>query len=55
MCRPCWRLVPKPLQDEVWKHYKAGQEINGQPSRDYVAAARAAIRALEHIQPRLSL
>lgn len=46
MCGGHWRLVPKPLQDRVWRTYRRGQEVDKQPSADYLAAARAAIEAV---------
>ncbi len=63
MCLKHWRMVPKPLQDEVWKHYRPGQERDKRPTREYLIAMQAAIRAvaakespsavvLERIRPR---
>jgi hypothetical protein len=56
MCRRHWLIVPAELQREVWRHYKPGQEISKQPSRDYLAAAEAAIEAVAKIErPQLRL
>lgn len=47
MCPKHWRMVPAKLQAEVWRTYRAGQEIDKRPSHDYLDAARAAIAAVE--------
>lgn len=39
MCGEHWRLVPKAVQQLIWKHYRPGQEIDKRPSIDYIAAA----------------
>lgn len=46
MCMNHWRMVPKALQDEIWKHYRAGQERDKRPSREYLIAMRNAIEAV---------
>jgi hypothetical protein len=46
MCRRHWFLVPKALRDRVWATYRAGQERSKDPSREYLEAADAAIRAV---------
>jgi len=28
MCKPHWFKVPKPLRDEIWRTYKAGETSN---------------------------
>lgn len=51
MCRDCWRLVSKPLQDDVYrfhrlmmKNFKALEMSRGLSwRRKYIAAAQAAI------------
>lgn len=45
-CRTHWYMVPKPLRDRIWKHYRAGQEEDWQPSREYLEAAREAVIAV---------
>jgi hypothetical protein len=47
MCLKHWRMVPKDRQRDVWRHYRRGQCDDKQPSREYLAAANAAIRAVE--------
>jgi len=46
MCKPHWYMVPKPLRKEVWRTYRKGQEVTKDPSREYLAAAKAAIAAV---------
>lgn len=46
MCPRHWRMVPRALQAQVWKHYRPGQEVDKQPTAGYLAAARAAIDAV---------
>lgn len=43
MCLPHWRMVPKILQDVLWKHYRQGQEIDKTPSLEYIAVAFSSI------------
>jgi len=42
MCKPHWNRLPSRLKRPIWKHYRDGQEITGNPSRAYVEAIRAA-------------
>lgn len=56
MCGRHWRMVKPATQKDVWEHYRKGQEIDKKPSREYLLAARKAIRevaAKEHrsLQP----
>lgn len=39
MCLQHWRMVPKAVQDLIWKHYRRGQEIDKRPSIEYIATA----------------
>lgn len=52
-CKLHWFALPKSIRDEIWRTYRQGQEIDGTPSREYLAAAQAA-RAwiLEHNKPK---
>ena len=43
MCPTHWRMVPREMQQAVWAAYVPGQERRKDPSRAYIAAARAAI------------
>lgn len=50
MCLKHWRMVPKTFQNEIWKYYRPGQEVDKKPSQDYVKAtqlARAIVRLRE--------
>jgi hypothetical protein len=42
MCTRHWRLVPYPMQREVWKHYRKGQEVDKRPTKEYLVAANTA-------------
>jgi hypothetical protein len=46
MCLHHWRMVPRDLQREIWRHYRPGQCDDKQPSAGWHAAADAAIRAV---------
>ncbi len=52
MCWNHWRLVPKPLKDDVWAHYRRGQEFDKNPTRAYLDAAKAAIEAVQALESR---
>lgn len=55
MCLRHWSSVPKHLQNRVWKTYRRGQEVDKNPSAEYVAAAKAAIDAALTAQPQRML
>jgi len=38
MCRKHWFTTPKHLRDDVWEHYRPGQEHDGKHSAGYTAA-----------------
>lgn len=46
MCSHHWSLVPQELKDEIWKHYRKGQEKDKQPSQEYVKATIKAKKAV---------
>jgi hypothetical protein len=46
MCLKHWRMVPRELQRQVWLHYRPGQCDDRRPSRDWLDAADAAIKAV---------
>ena len=46
MCRSHWYMVPKDLRDAVWATYRPGQEIDKQPSLEYLDVAMQAIEAV---------
>ena len=41
-CKPHWRRLPADIRARIWAAYRPGQENDKDPSREYVAAARAA-------------
>jgi hypothetical protein len=40
-CKSHWFTLPPELRARIWATFKPGQEVNGTPSREYVAAAKA--------------
>jgi hypothetical protein len=46
MCYTHWRMVPRPLQTQVYSTYRPGQEVDKQPSAAYLRAQHAAIRVV---------
>jgi hypothetical protein len=48
-CKPHWFALPRAIRREVWRTYRKGQEVDKNPSPEYLAAARMALDwALEH-------
>jgi hypothetical protein len=45
-------MTPKHLQKEIWRTYRRGQEIDKQPSAEYMEAQRAAIEAVAQLEGR---
>ncbi len=43
MCLKHWKMVPKAVQDLIWKHYRPGQENDKRPTVDYIATAFVSI------------
>lgn len=52
MCLPHWRMVPAPMREAIKSLYRPGQEVDIQPSNEYLAIARAAIGAVAHKESR---
>lgn len=52
MCRLHWGLVPAPMREAIKTLYRPGQEVDKQPSGEYLAIAKAAIDAVAHKQSR---
>ena len=46
MCPRHWAMVPKIVQELIWKHYRPGQEIDKRPSIDYIATAFVSISSV---------
>jgi hypothetical protein len=40
-CREHWYRLPSHLRKRIWATYRPGQEIDKDPSSDYIAAAKA--------------
>lgn len=38
-CKDHWYRLPKKLRDKIWATYRAGQEIDKNPSADYLEVA----------------
>lgn len=38
-CKKHWFMVPKEMKEELLKHYRPGQEIDKDPSEEYIDAA----------------
>lgn len=43
MCLMHWKMVPRAVQDLIWKHYRKDQEIDKQPSLEYICTAFVSI------------
>jgi hypothetical protein len=52
MCIRHWRLVPKPLQAEVYRLYRPGQERDKRPTIEYLDAMQRAINAVAKLEGR---
>lgn len=50
MCGPHWRLVPKPLAQAVWRTYREGQCDDKNPSKEWHAAADAALEWVAQLE-----
>lgn len=46
MCVKHWWMVPKPLRDRIWATYRLFQEVNRDPTPEYMQAVHAAIDAV---------
>lgn len=46
MCLRHWYMVPRAIRVQVWKHYRPGQEVDKQPSREYLTVMKQAIEAV---------
>ena len=53
MCPSHWRRLPFMLRQNLWKHYRYGQEIDGSPTKEYIVAVRAAADYYLRAEPRL--
>ncbi len=46
MCYRHWKMVPALFQKAVWKHYRHGQCVDKNPSKEWIKAADDAIEAV---------
>ncbi|WP_197502693.1 MULTISPECIES: hypothetical protein [unclassified Mycobacterium] len=52
MCPDHWKQVPPALRESINSTYRPGQEVDKQPSSQYLALASAAIDAVAHKESR---
>lgn len=52
MCPDHWSQVPAALRESIRSTYRAGQELDKQPSEEYLAFAAAAIADVAHKEDR---
>lgn len=52
MCETHWAMVPEMLKNLVWSNYRPGQEIDKQPSSDYLTVAWAAVDVVADLEAR---
>ncbi len=43
MCLRHWKLVSRPTQRLIWKHYRTGQEVDKRPTLEYLDVMKTAI------------
>ncbi len=43
MCLRHWRMVPRALQNAIWEHYRAGQEVDKRPTKEYMIVQKCAV------------
>jgi hypothetical protein len=43
MCAKHWRMVPRFVQNLIWHYYREGQEIDKNPSTEYICVAFVSI------------
>lgn len=53
MCKKHWFMVPLAIRNQVWAHYRSGQEGDWRPSKEYCEAAKAALRAVAEKEGRV--
>lgn len=50
-CKRHWFKLPQSIRNSIWRSYRAGQEQDGRPSREYVNAAHAAQEWIKRHHP----
>lgn len=43
MCFKHWKMLPRVFQNDIWKNYRPGQEVDKRPSSEYLKAAQRAV------------
>ena len=43
MCLKHWKMLPKNFQDDIWATYVPGQEIQKNPTKEYLKAQHRAV------------
>lgn len=46
MCGRHWAMVPEGLRLRIWQTYRRGQEVDKQPSQEYLTVMKKAITAV---------
>ncbi len=46
MCKKHWFMVPKDIRNQIWEHYRSGQCNDKKPSREWLMAAKNAIKTV---------
>jgi hypothetical protein len=46
-------MVPYPIRQRVWRHYRPGQEVDKRPSMDYLAAMEEAIQSVRKLEEKI--
>lgn len=47
MCQNHWFMVPADLRRLIWRHYRRGQEVDKNPSAEYLEVAKKAQDAVQ--------
>jgi len=50
MCGRHWAMVPQPQKNEIWRHYRPGQEVDKRPSPEYLAVMKATIETVARLE-----
>lgn len=50
MCGRHWAMVPQPQKNEIWRHYRPGQEQDKRPSPEYLAVMKATIDTVARLE-----
>lgn len=54
MCARHWFMLPENMRQNVWRAYRAGQEVDKRPSSEYLAVAQRAIAWVEVWEAKLA-